>query len=188
MKLKRQALSQIDEYNRALAKERDALNVTIDSLFVWERDVKPAKETESATAKMESALQKEEDAFQRTFMPRGAIMRVKLNPEHWLNFGMYDEVPALFYSSYAYLAKRPVQTAGRFSESKTIRLSGLLWPEARQRWAQSAFITREAKGGGQIVLIANEPNFRSYFYGTARLLINAILLGPGLGARNVVPF
>ena len=90
------------------------------------------------------------------------------------------------YSSYAFLAKRPVQTAGRFSKADQLRLSGLLWPDARDRWANTAYVTRESKGKGQIILFADEPNFRSYYYGTTRILLNAMLLGPGMGTRTVV--
>ena len=39
---------------------------------------------------------------------------------------------------------------------------------------------------GQMILLASDPNFRSYYYGTSRILINAIFLGPGFGARAVV--
>ena len=120
------------------------------------------------------------------FQPRGTIFQINLDEEHWLNFGLNEKVPAEFYSSYAYLSKKPVQTAGRFADAEQLRLSGLLWPEARERWANTAYLTRESKGKGQIILFADEPNFRSYFYGTTRLLINAMLLGPGMGTSTVV--
>lgn len=90
-------------------------------------------------------------------------------------------MPAIIYSSFAYLTKKPVQTPARFDEQDKLRLSGLLWPEAKKRWAETAYATREASGKGQIILFAGEPNFRSYFYGTTRLLLNAMLLGPGMG-------
>ncbi|MBS1272151.1 MAG: hypothetical protein MAGBODY4_01290 [Candidatus Marinimicrobia bacterium] len=32
-----------------------------------------------------------------------------------------------------------------------------------------------------MILFAGEPFFRAYTYGTARILANAILLGPGFG-------
>jgi len=64
-----------------------------------------------------------------------------------------------------------------------LRLSGLLWPEARKRWKETAYLTREGLGKGQIILFAGEPHFRAYFNGSGRLLINAILLGPGFGTR-----
>jgi hypothetical protein len=189
VQLRRQALETLDEYAEAVQKELSLRQITVDSLFVWEGKLEQKKPSKTASAEKKDLKHlKKNDEFMRTFMPRGAIMRVELNTEHWLNFGMPEEVPAIFYSSYAFLSQKPVQTAGRFSDADNLRLSGLLWPEARERWSRTAYITREAKGKGQIILIAGEPNFRSYFYGTARLLINAILLGPGLGTRQTVPF
>ncbi len=116
-------------------------------------------------------------------MPRGAILRVNLDTEHWLSFGATDKVPALVYTSSVFMSKDPVQSVGRFAGLKELRLGGLLWPEARARWAQTAYLTRESKGKGQVILFATPPNFRGYFAGAEKLLINAFLLGPGLGAE-----
>jgi hypothetical protein len=66
-------------------------------------------------------------------------------------------------------------------------MSGLLWPEAAQRIANSAFLTRERKGLGQIIMFSGEPIFRGATLGTNRLLLNAIVYGPGMGTRlNIV--
>ncbi len=59
-----------------------------------------------------------------------------------------------------------------------------MWPEAAQRIANSAYLTREAKGKGQIILFADRPSFRGATLGTNRLLLNAIVYGPGLGTQN----
>jgi hypothetical protein len=72
--------------------------------------------------------------------------------------------------------------------SLRLRMSGLLWPEAAHRVANSAYVTREGLGRGQIVLFANSPAFRASARGTERLLFNAMVYGPGLGTRpTVVP-
>ncbi len=67
-----------------------------------------------------------------------------------------------------------------------LRMSGLLWPEASQRIANSAYLTRERKGNGQIILFASQPAFRGSTLGTNRLLLNALVYGAGLGTNNVV--
>ncbi len=67
-----------------------------------------------------------------------------------------------------------------------LRMSGLLWPEAAQRIANSAYLTREPKGHGQIILFAAQPVFRGATLGTNRLLLNAMVYGPGMGTDAVV--
>ncbi len=114
-------------------------------------------------------------------MPRGSILRVNLDEEFWLNFGAGSAVGACMNTSHVFLSKGPVQTSGRFAAGDGLRLAGLLWPEARVRWEQTAYATREAKARGQIILFANDPLFRGFFRGTERLLINALLFGPGFG-------
>ncbi|RMH76851.1 MAG: hypothetical protein D6681_21275, partial [Calditrichaeota bacterium] len=191
VKLRRQALKALEAYARAVEQERRLRRIRVDSLTVWEG----GKTSTGTTSPAEKSKQKqdlkrlqEEDRRLRLFHPRGAILNVELNPEHWLSFGVGDGVPAILYTDFAYLSRPPVQTVGRLADGKHLRLSGLLWPEARERWQNTAYLTREAKGKGQIILFAGEPVFRSYFYGTGRLLINAIFFGPGFGTRPVVEF
>ncbi|RLA00546.1 MAG: peptidase, partial [Gammaproteobacteria bacterium] len=67
-----------------------------------------------------------------------------------------------------------------------LRMSGLLWPEASQRLANSAYLTRESKGNGQIILFASQPVFRGSTMGTNRLLLNALVYGAGLGTNVAI--
>ena len=80
----------------------------------------------------------------------------------------------------------PWTTAVRLEHAPALRLGGLLWPEARERLADSAWLTVERKGHGQIVLFAAPPAFRGYHLASARLFANAVVLGPGLGADQPV--
>lgn len=63
-----------------------------------------------------------------------------------------------------------------------LRMSGLLWPEAADRIANTAYVTQESIGRGQVILFADNPTFRGAARGTSRLFMNAAVLGPGLGA------
>ncbi|NUP98171.1 MAG: hypothetical protein HUU28_18600 [Planctomycetaceae bacterium] len=71
----------------------------------------------------------------------------------------------------------------RLAPSADVRLSGLLWPEARARLADSAYLTVERRGFGQVILFAAQPGFRGFHRGTNRLFLNAVVYGPGLGAQ-----
>ncbi len=186
VRLREVVLDSLPVYQEALAKLERAEEFQIDTMDLWqpkETSAAEKKEPAEKTAPPDSKALKEADERGKLFKPRGAILKVDLDPEHWLSFGVGEKVPVLVYSSDAFMAKEPVQTAGRFAKSDKLRLGGLLWPEARNRWAQTAYLTRESKGKGQVILFAAPPNFRGYFNGAERLLVNAFLLGPGLGAE-----
>jgi hypothetical protein len=95
-------------------------------------------------------------------------------------------VPVMFNTSYAFLAPENVQVAAHLADGGRLRLAGLVWPEARERWGDTVWATREGVGRGQVVLFATMPNFRGYFYGAERVLLNALLLGPGLGTARTI--
>src|SRR5262249_6864944 len=67
-----------------------------------------------------------------------------------------------------------------------LRMSGLLWPEATYRLANSAYVTREPLGRGQIILFATAPTFRAATLGPARVMLNAMIYGPGFGAAQPI--
>ena len=67
-----------------------------------------------------------------------------------------------------------------------LRMSGLLWPEAAHRLANSAYLTREPLGRGQIILFASSPTFRAVTLGQTRLFLNAMIYGPGFGAAQPI--
>ncbi len=128
------------------------------------------------------------DARLRLFSPQGSFLRVELDPNVWLTWGLSAELPALVRSSDTLVAGPPAQVAARFAGVDRLHLGGLLWPEAAGRLANTAYAVRESKGRGQIILFLNEPEFRGWTLGTRRLLQNAILFGPGLGTRWSTPW
>jgi len=160
----------------------------VDSLDVWEaiepEPSKTAQDEKKAKPDLESIGRA--DKLARELYPHGAILAADLDEDHWLNYGCGKTVPVLVYTSYAFLAKDNVQVAARLAPQKRLRLSGLLWPEARKRWSETVYATREGIGKGQLILFATQPNFRGYFHGAERLLLNAMLLGPGFGARQTI--
>ena len=147
------------------------------------------------------------DKWQSTLMPSGAIVSARADSENWLTFGAEDVVPVL-YGNYPILMTGGNSLAAlrigelipnKDSETKTInwsqipsgydlnvRMSGLVWPEASQRIANSAYLTREKVGKGQIILFSGEPNFRGSARGTNRLWLNAVVYGSGLGTNPLI--
>ena len=67
-----------------------------------------------------------------------------------------------------------------------LRMSGLLWPEAAERIAHGAAVAREQVGAGQVILFGVNPLFRGSTAGTARLFMNAVVCGPGMGTQQPI--
>ena len=197
VRLRRDVLGELDVYVEAVSRERSARAVQIDPDEVWgdeemSEDESPNAE-ESGKAQEPSASLKDDelkrlDRWQRIFSSRGTIVASELDREHWLCFGLGERLPVLLSGQSAYMSKHPVATPVRLTESAHLRLSGLLWTEAKQRSANTAYATVERLGNGQVILFANDPFFRGYYEGTGRLLLNAVILGPGMGASQPNPW
>ncbi|MDX1388302.1 MAG: hypothetical protein R3344_03885, partial [Acidobacteriota bacterium] len=124
----------------------------------------------------------------RRFRPRGAFLRVDLDPENWVNWGLADEIPVWVSASDTFVAEPPVQVAARFPEVERLHLGGLLWPEAGARLARTAFATREQVGRGQVILFLANPVFRGWVHDSRRMFANSVLYGPGLGTDWSTPW
>jgi hypothetical protein len=182
VRLRSQVLDKLGLYSAARERELAAEAPNVDTMALYYPDKANPDTTEDETKKsgpVDDAF-KEAEEFADRFSPGGTILRADLDTEHWLAFGMGNRLPVMTYSNDVFLAASPVTTVARFTPNEAdLRLSGLLWPEARQRWAGSAWATRERKGSGQVILFATDPNMRAYFYGTRQMLLNAVLFGPG---------
>ena len=155
---------------------------------------------------------KRQDQWQSLFMPSGALVALRADSKHWLNAGGNEFLTALFSNSPIMMSTLPVQSAlrvGVYNEMDSgadnetdngaglvgwaplpegqelrVRAGGLLWPEARERIASSAYVTRESVGRGQVILFAHPPASRAAQLGAMRVLENALILGPGLGTSQ----
>ena len=194
------------DFNIDLQRELFSLSedISIDKTLSNKVNTEISYPWESGDNKLSSEELKSRDKWQSLFMPSGSIVNARSDQKHWLTYGTNKTLPVL-YSNYPILMTGgSSQAAIRIGEiidsqdfedtrylnwssipSKTdinIRMSGLVWPEAAQRIANSAYLTRERLGLGQLILFSGEPNFRGSSLGTNRLWLNAVVYGAGLGA------
>lgn len=198
VRLKRDVLDQLGAYEEAVERETRARAVCVDPDEVWgaraetSDDDGEAPDNDRAVEKPapgpDLEALKRRDEWERIFKPMGVFAAASLDPEHWLCFGLGERLPVMLLGSHALMSMHPVRTPARLAESAELRLAGLLWPEARGRWAQTAYATVERVGDGQVILFAFDPFFRGYLEGTGRMFLNALLLGPGLGTSQPVPW
>jgi len=123
---------------------------------------------------------------------RDPVLMAKDSVQSPVRFGTYSEMEENQWQTLVKKAKgKPVSRKVNWAslpekQELTLRMSGLLWPEASNRIANSAYLTREQKGRGQIILFAGQPVFRGVTLATNRLLLNAIVYGAGLGTNQPI--
>ena len=200
----------VNDYKFDLMREIMALDDQIDKDKVNNNGVDnlidyPWELNESEMSKEQFEMR---DEWQSIFMPSGSFVAGRTDQKHWLTFGSPNILPVLYSDYPVLMTGSNVEAAVRIGalvpnlnslESKQInwslippnkdvkvRMSGLVWPEAAQRIANSAYVTREKIGKGQVILFSGEPNFRGSTRGTNRLWLNAVVFGSGLGTDPTI--
>ena len=187
VRLKRQVLDELAKYDLAIEREIQAEAPEVDTMALYHPELVESNaegEDSEKPAMGGPKGDKDEDAWQRRFHPAGVIVRAGIDTEHWLAFGMRDKVPVFAWTRDAFMSKPPVKTVARYADDIKLRLSGLFWPEGRERWAQTACVTRENRGRGQIIMFADEPAFRATWFGPRKMFLNAVLYGPGFTRQD----
>jgi hypothetical protein len=107
----------------------------------------------------------------------GSIYRAHLDPTHPLGFGFGGREIAVWRDHEIILPEsaNPFSTPVRLTDDP--HLSGYISPTSLERIRGSASVLADGIGGGTTVLLVDNPVFRGYWYGTNRLLLNAIYFG-----------
>lgn len=193
------------DYDIALQRQRLARESNMDLSFMNTHTLSSAVPYpwDGELDRLDEKELERRDKWQALFMPSGAMVAGRVDDQHWLTFGTPTELPLLY-------AKQPILMTDGSAEAVVrvgvlrendevkeatvvnwstlpkglelkVRMSGILWPEAAQRIVNSAYLTRETVGKGQIILFSGQPNFRGAARGTNRLWLNAVIYGSGLG-------
>ena len=110
----------------------------------------------------------------------GAMLRVTLDPEHWLAAGTDREIQVLVESRRVFMPIRldKGRNVGVYQPRDTLVAGGLAWPEAQEQLARKPWLIHQPLAQGHVVAFAEDPNYRAFTEATQLLFINAILLGP----------
>jgi hypothetical protein len=133
---------------------------------------------------LESAIRPERE---RPGAVPGALLRVQLDPEHWLSAGSDGEIQVIVDGRRVFspLKLDKGRNVGVFASKEDVVASGLVWDEAREQLARKAFLMHQPLGRGQVIAFAEDPNYRGYAEATELLFMNAVLLGPAHRERGL---
>jgi hypothetical protein len=108
----------------------------------------------------------------------GAIFAVDLDITHPLAFGYHKRRLPVYRNSNVWLApsKNEYSTVALYTSDPHI--DGFISKRNMDKYLQhSASLIVSAIGKGRVIMFADNPNFRSSWYGTNRLFLNALMLG-----------
>lgn len=109
----------------------------------------------------------------------GSIFRATLDRTHWLTLG-YEQSDLPVYLDGSTFWKQSKNGANPVVfTGDSLTLSGFSWPDNTSRLLKgTSWAVVENQGDGRVVLFLGDPLFRAFWRGTARLVTNAILIGP----------
>ena len=120
------------------------------------------------------AAARDEAAFR---LVRGAILEGRIDPTHPLGYGYDNESLPVFRRSARFMTRseNPYSTPVLYSDAPL--LSGYMSEENRTLAAGSAGLVVDARGEGAVVQALDAVTFRAFWWGTQKLLLNALFFG-----------
>jgi hypothetical protein len=177
----------IGEASRWAARENVGLLATTTELKGGKPETEPAEKpadkkdsgSGSATGPIDLEKAIQPDRERPDGLP-GALLRVTLDPEHWLSAGTDGEIQAMVEGARIFtpLKLDKGRNVGLYARGDALVASGLVWSDARAQYANKAYLMCQPQGQGHVIAFAEDPNYRAFTEATSLLFINAILLGP----------
>lgn len=107
----------------------------------------------------------------------GTIFNTKLDLTHPLGYGYNDDDLTVFRNSTLFLekAENPYATPLYYTDDPLA--SGYISDENLEKLSGTAAIIVSDVGSGRVISMADNPNFRAFWFGTNKLFMNAIFFG-----------
>ena len=115
----------------------------------------------------------------------GAIFEIDLDLTNPIGFGFHRKKMPVYRNSNVWLApsKNPYATVAKYTKSPHI--DGFISKDNMNNYLKkSASIVVSPVGRGRVVLFADNPNFRGSWFGTNKLIFNALFFGSQINIRK----
>ena len=107
----------------------------------------------------------------------GAIFEVRLDRSHPINFGYKNNTLSVFRNSNVYIEADENSYNNPIQYTSSPLLSGYISEENQEFIKNSVPFQVKSLGKGKVIVFTDNTNFRAFWYGTNKLLMNAIFFG-----------
>jgi len=140
-----------------------------------EKDPKREAAKPDATDLIQPWGEREDRNLQETIP--GALLRVKVDPTHPLTWGLNATEAAVLDTSDPILELSPGGENPIYFPKADLKVSGLLPKPLEPKLYQTAYLLREKRGQGTVILFSGNPVFRASTPFTTRAFLNALYFG-----------
>ncbi len=126
------------------------------------------------------------DDIDATYCP-GALLRIRLTPDHPVTFGMPEETDAMFVLNSGYVPSRGADGIVPLARYATegLRRSGYL--AGGNRLAGTLAAAEVAMGRGRVIVLGFRPQHRGQTWATFKLIFNSLYYAAARGAQSPPP-
>ncbi|HWJ92326.1 MAG TPA: hypothetical protein VNR87_14515, partial [Flavisolibacter sp.] len=135
------------------------------------------KKLRSATDSTKMLPYGDRDQIEGAQQMSGAIFRAEADLSHPLAYGYSHPYVNLFKANKVYMERSKNPFATPFYYKDAPLQSGWLSKENYDAVKNSAAVVVRSMGAGRIISIADDPNFRAFWLGGTKLMMNAIFFG-----------
>jgi hypothetical protein len=108
----------------------------------------------------------------------GAIFQAKLDRSHPINYGFKGAILPVFRNSNIYIEPDKESYNNPIQYTQEPLMSGYISEENQDLIKNSVPFSVRPLGTGRVIVFTDNTNFRAFWYGTNKLLMNAVFFGP----------
>ncbi len=110
----------------------------------------------------------------------GAIFQTRLDRSHPINFGYKNNTLPMFRDTNVYIEPSKDSYKNPIQYTNNPLLSGYISEENLELLKNSVPFQVDRMGKGRVIVFTDNTNFRAFWYGTNKLLMNAIFFGQSM--------
>ena len=142
------------------------------------------KKLRSATDSLKTVMYTDREQIDGAQQMSGAIFTAKADLSHPLAYGYPQPEIALFKANKVYMEKPKNLFAVPIGYQNAPLQSGWLSKENYEAVKNSAAVIVNTAGSGRVISIADNPNFRAFWLGGSKLMMNAVFFGRMIDAGS----